>query len=497
MRQPDLVYDWNRAGADAVPAVPGRVQLDDETLRDGLQSPSVLDPPIAAKIRILHLMARLGIDTADIGLPGAGPRATADVRALAREIVSARLPIGANCAARTVRADIEPIARISQEVGLPIEACTFIGSSPIRQYAEGWTLDRMLRATEDAVSFAVAEGLPVMYVTEDTTRAHPDTLARLYRAAIDCGARRLCIADTVGHATPRGAQAVVRWVREEIVRPSGADVQIDWHGHRDRGLGLANTLAAIEAGADRVHGTALGIGERVGNTEMDLLLVNLVLLGRHDGDLAALPEYCEAVAEATGLAIPRNYSVVGQDAFRTGTGVHAAAIIKARKLGDERLADMVYSGVPAHLVGRRQVIEISHVSGMSNVKYWLAEHGYDDGDDGLCQHVFALAKRSDRVLEDDDVHFCCAEYLNGRVGQPAPADLVPPVDRPAAGDREMIGEVVPSADALAAGSGATSDGAGLASGPAGGPERDAAPIDLTPRGPRSRRGSGPRRRGTP
>jgi hypothetical protein len=188
---------------------------------------------------------------------------------------------------------------------------------------------------------------------------------------------------------------------------------------------------------------------------------------------------------------------VGQDAFRTGTGVHAAAIIKARKLGDERLADMVYSGVPAHLVGRRQVIEISHVSGMSNVKYWLAEHGYDDGDDGLCQHVFALAKRSDRVLEDDDVHFCCAEYLNGRVGQPAPADLVPPVDRPAAGDREMIGEVVPSADALAAGSGATSDGAGLASGPAGGPERDAAPIDLTPRGPRSRRGSGPRRRGTP
>ncbi len=404
-----LIYDWNEAGERwEKPAT--RIQLDDETLRDGLQSPSVRDPAIEAKLRILHLMAELGIHTADIGLPGAGPRAVADVRALAREIADARLPIAANCAARTVRADIEPIARVAQEVGLPIEACTFIGSSPIRQYAEGWSVDRMLRATEDAVAFAVAEGLPVMYVTEDTTRARPDTLKQLYTLAIACGARRLCIADTVGHATPAGARALVRFVREEIVVPSGEDVRIDWHGHRDRGLGLANSLAAIEAGADRVHGTALGIGERVGNTEMDLLLVNLKLLGLHDRDLSRLAEYCAAVSEATGVPIPPNYSVLGDDAFRTGTGVHAAAIIKARKLGDEALADMVYSGVPAHLFGRRQIIEISHVSGMSNVRYWLAEHGYDAGDDGLCQHVFALAKRTDHVLADDEVHACCREY---------------------------------------------------------------------------------------
>lgn len=409
MQEHDLIHDWN--------SLPGtfdfrtrRIELDDETLRDGLQSPSVQDPGIEAKVEILHLMAALGIHTADIGLPGAGPRAVADVRALAFEIANARLPIAANCAARTVVADVEPIVRISQETGIPIEACTFIGSSPIRVFAEDWTLDRMLHATEEAVSFAVRENLPVMYVTEDTTRARPDVLKQLYTKAIECGARRVCLADTVGHATPHGVRQLVRYVREEIIAPLGVDVKVDWHGHRDRGLGIANTLAAIEAGVDRVHGTGVGIGERVGNTEMDLLLVNLKLLGMWDGDLEKLPQYCEAVSRATGVPIPPNYPVFGLDAFRTGTGVHAAAIIKARAKGDDWLADRVYSAVPASFFGLRQRIEISHVSGMSNVKYWLHEHGYDAADDGLCHHVFALAKRTDHALTDGEIDGCCREY---------------------------------------------------------------------------------------
>lgn len=408
MREQELVHDWNTVG-DAVDyrKLPP-VELDDETLRDGLQSPSVQDPSIDDKIRILHLMDALGIHTADIGLPGAGPRAVNDVRALAREIAHAGLRIRANCAARTVRADVEPIARITQETGVPIEACTFIGSSPIRQYAEGWTLERMLRATEEAVGFAVSEGLEVMYVTEDTTRAAPETLKKLYGTAIATGARRICLADTVGHATPQGVRQLIRFIREEIVRPSGEDVKIDWHGHRDRGLGLANTLAAIEEGAHRVHGTALGIGERVGNTEMDLLLVNLKLLGTHDVDLSPLADYCDTVSRATGVPIPAAYPVLGRDAFRTGTGVHAAAIIKAREKGDDWLADRVYSSVPAALFGRRQVIEISPMSGMSNVRYWLREHGYPE-DDALSDHVFELAKRTDHVLRDEEIHACCAE----------------------------------------------------------------------------------------
>lgn len=404
MDESDLIHDWNTHEADAFDwSTLGEIQLDDETLRDGLQNPSVVDPDIAHKIRILHLMDELGIHTADIGLPGAGPRAVEAVTELAREIADAGLSITANCAARTVVADVEPIARISQEVGIPIEACTFIGSSPIRQYAEDWTLDKMLRVSEEAVTFAVGEGLPVLFVTEDTVRSRPETLKALYGKAIEWGARRLCLADTVGHATPAGAHAVVRFVIEEIVEPSGEDVGVDWHGHRDRGLGLANAFAAMQAGATRIHGTALGIGERVGNVEMDLLLVNLKLLGVHQGDLAKLPEYCELVAEACQVPITNGYPVVGRDAFRTGTGVHAAAIVKAEAKGDAWLADRIYSGIPASMVGRTQVIEIGPMSGLSNVKCWLRNHGHDPTNEALCQKLFDAAKSTDRVLSTTDL----------------------------------------------------------------------------------------------
>jgi 2-isopropylmalate synthase len=401
MDERELIYDWNQAGA-TFDWSRARVELNDETLRDGLQSPSVRDPALEVKRRLLHLMADLGIAAADIGLPGAGPRVLEQVRALAAEIRDAKLPLAPNCAARTVIADIEPIVRVADEVGIAIEAATFIGSSPIRQYAEDWTLDRMVAATAEAVTYAVRHGLPVMYVTEDTTRAKPDTLRALYGTAIACGATRICLADTVGHATPDGVRALVRFVKEEIVR--GADVKVDWHGHRDRGMGLINCLAAIEAGVDRVHATALGVGERVGNAEMDLLIVNLKLLGAHRRDLAKLPEYCRLVAEAVGLPIPANYPVVGADAFRTGTGVHAAAIIKAKKKGHAWLADRVYSSVPAQELGLEQRIEVSPVSGLSNVKYWLETHGYDADDEAACRALFEAAKRTDRVLTDEECH---------------------------------------------------------------------------------------------
>lgn len=408
MDEQTLIHDWNEADA-AFDWTSAHVEFDDETLRDGLQNPSVVDPPIEDKIRLLHLMDRLGIDTADIGLPGAGPRAVEAVTELAREIVDAKLDIAANAAARTVVADIRPIAEISQKIGLPIEACTFIGSSPIRWYAEDWTLSRMLKATEDAVTFAVGEGLPVMMVTEDTTRAKPDVLKAIYSLAIECGAKRLCIADTVGHATPHGVRALVRYVIEEIVEPTGEDIGVDWHGHRDRGLGVANTLAAIEAGATRVHGTALGIGERSGNTEMDLILVNLKLLGAHDADLTMLPEYCQLTADACQVPIVHSYPVVGHDAFRTGTGVHAAAIAKAQEKGDAWLADRIYSAIPASMVGRRQLVEIGPMSGLSNVKFWLRERGYDADDAELCSRIFSAAKKTDHTLTEGELEALCKE----------------------------------------------------------------------------------------
>ncbi len=392
-----LIHDWNRTGARP----PQAVLLNVETLRDGLQSPSVRCPSIGQKIEILHLIDRLGIDTADLGLPGAGAHVTRDVERLAQEIASQRLNVHANCAARTVVADITPIVEIVQRTGVPIECCTFIGSSPLRQYAEGWTIDQLLRLTEDAVGFAVREGLSVMYVTEDTTRADPETLRRLYSAAIRAGAVRVCVADTVGHATPAGAAAVVHFVGK-VVEECGGGIGIDWHGHRDRDFAVINTLAALDAGATRLHGAAIGIGERVGNTPMDTLLVNLVLMGYIERDLSALVAYCETVSAATGVPIPANYPVVGRDAFRTATGVHAAAVIKAARKQDRDLVDAVYSGVPAALVGREQEVDVGPMSGRSNVIFWLQKRGLTASDDAI-DRIFAKAKASDVVLTEEEI----------------------------------------------------------------------------------------------
>lgn len=397
----EIIYDWNTAAGPEIPA--GRkVMLDDETLRDGLQNPSVHDPKIEEKIEILHLMESLGIDAVNIGLPGAGPRAFADTEALAREIARAKLKIRPNCAARTVEADIRPVAEISQRAGIAVEAATFLGSSPIRRLAEDWTVDHLQRTTEKAVTFAVAQGLPVMYVTEDTMRTDAATVKRLYSTAIGCGARAIVLCDTVGHATPRGAFNLVKFVIEEIVKPSGEKIRVDWHGHCDRGLAIANSMAALAAGADQVHAAANSLGERVGNTPMELMLVNLKLMGLIDRDLSRLKEYCDTVARATHTRIPPNYPVVGRDAFRTATGVHAAAIIKAYKKDDPLLANSVYSGVPSHLFGLDQVIEVGPMSGRSNVIYWLEKRGIP-ADEETVDRIFNAAKKATHTLTEEEI----------------------------------------------------------------------------------------------
>ena len=407
MNTSELIYDWNKIYPKSM-RPEGHVLLNDETLRDGLQSPSVRDPSIHEKIEILHYMEALGINSLDLGLPGAGPRAVEHVMALAREIVSHRLQIKANCAARTHENDIRPIAEIVQKTGLRIEAATFIGSSPIRRFTEGWTDDFLHTTTEKAVKYAVSLGLDVMYVTEDTSRCDPQTVKRLYTTAIECGARAICICDTAGHATPMGALALVRFVMDEVVKPSGEKIRVDWHGHNDRGLAIANSMAAIIAGANSVHGCAIGLGERVGNTQIDQMLVNLKLMGIapwDKQDLTKLKEYCEVVSRATGVPIPRNYPVVGDDAFRTATGVHAAAIIKAYHKNDVVLANTVYSGVPSHVFGMDQIIDIGPMSGKSNVLFWLERHKIPSSDD-IVDRIYQRAKQSDHTLSEAEILEC-------------------------------------------------------------------------------------------
>lgn len=403
----ELIYDWNRLYPQSL-RPPGPVLLTDETLRDGLQSPSVRDPSIEQKIEILHLMESLGITSLDLGLPGAGPRAVEHVTALAREIVAHKMKIRPYCAARTHENDIRPIAEIVQKTGLPIEAATFLGSSPIRRYTEGWSSDFLLQTTEKAVKCAVSLGLEVMYVTEDTTRCDPETVKCLNTTAINCGARAIVLCDTAGHATPMGTLALVKFVVEEVIKPSGEKIRLDWHGHCDRGLATANAMAALVAGANCVHATALGIGERVGNTQMDQMLVNLKLMGISpwdQQDLTKLKPYCEAVSAATGVPIPANYPVVGDDAFRTATGVHAAAVIKAYKKKDIELANTVYSGVPSHVFGLEQIIDIGPMSGKSNVHFWLERRGLPVSDE-VVERIFKRAKSSDHTLTEAEILEC-------------------------------------------------------------------------------------------
>ncbi len=410
MNASDLIYDWNTVlSGNFLPK--DLVLLNDETLRDGLQSPSVRDPPIDQKIEILHLMEALGINSLDLGLPGAGPRAVEHVEALAREIVTSRMKIKANCAARTLESDIRPIAEIVQRTGLKIEAATFIGSSPLRRYTENWTEDFLLQTTEKAVKFAVSLGLDSMYVTEDTSRCDPAMVKRLYSTAISYGARAVVICDTAGHSTPMGAYSLTKFVLEEVVKPAGEQIRVDWHGHCDRGFAIANSMAALAAGADCVHACAIGTGERVGNTQMDQMLVNLKLMGISpwdQQDLTKLREYCDAVAHATGVPIPPNYPVVGEDAFRTATGVHAAAVIKAIKKNDVELANAVYSGVPAQLFGMEQVIDIGPMSGKSNVLFWLERRGITS-EDGIVERIYQRAKSSDHTLSEREIRECLEE----------------------------------------------------------------------------------------
>ena len=397
----ELLHDWNLIGEAEMP-VPTHVELDDETLRDGLQSPSVRQPSLAEKIEIIHEIAALGIRFADIGYPGAGARMLDDVVGLAQEIDRAGLDIEANCAGRTHPSDILPIAEAQQRAGFPIQASVFIGSSPIRQYVEGWDIDWLLKTTVDAVRLAQDNDLTVMYVTEDTTRAHPEVLRRMYTAAIETGARRICLSDTVGHASPWGVRSLVSFAKE-LVAETGEDVKIDYHGHRDRHMSVVNSLTALSAGADRVHGCALGIGERVGNTPMEPLLVNLRLLEWIDNDLTALPRYSAAVSRATDTPIPANTPAIGKDAFETSTGVHAAAVLKAMRTGDPWLANRIYSGVPSEMLGREQKITVGPMSGEANVVAWLSKRQIECTPE-MVGHILDVAKKGDHVLTDSEIH---------------------------------------------------------------------------------------------
>ena len=412
-----LIFDWNKVDYDISRDSnnhPHGIWFDDETLRDGLQSPSARNPTISQKIELLTYMEKLGIQKVDLGLPGAGPFHIEHIDAMLSHIDENNFSIRPGAAVRTLMNDIQPLVDLQQKHGLEIQASAFLGTSPIRQFTEGWTIDKLLSTMEKAVSFAVENEVPVMFVTEDTTRSKPEDVKMIYQRAMELGVRRLCVCDTCGHVTPNGVKKLLNFIDEEVIKDSGymrSEIEVNWHGHQDRGLGVANNIAAVEAGADVIHGTALGVGERAGNAPIDQTLVNLKLMGAIDNDLTLLNEYVKKANEYIEVPLPHNYPVFGRDAFETGTGVHASAVIKAMKKGDQWLADRVYSGVPAADFGLKQVIRIGHMAGRSNIIWWLEQNGMEVSDE-LVAHLFEIAKSQRRNMTDEEVHQAVDSFKN-------------------------------------------------------------------------------------
>ena len=416
MDEQNLIYDWNVVDYEYSRDSnnhPHGVWFDDETLRDGLQSPSALNPSIEQKIELLSYMERLGIQKVDLGLPGAGPFHLEHIDAMLNHIKENDYQIRPGAAVRTLMNDIEPLVELQSKHEMEIQASAFLGTSPIRQFTEGWTMEKLVSTMEKAVSFAVENDVPVMFVTEDTTRSKPEDVKLIYQRAMDLGVRRLCVCDTCGHVTPNGVKKLLSFIDEEVIKDGGyqrRDIEVNWHGHQDRGLGVANNIAAYYAGADVIHGTALGVGERAGNAPIDQTLVNLKLMGAIDNDLTSLNEYMRKANEYVEVDLPRNYPVFGQDAFETGTGVHASAVVKAMKKGDDWLADRIYSGVPAQDFGLEQIIRIGHMSGRSNIVFWLEKNGYQ-ADDNLVSHLFDVAKSQRRLMTDEEVKIEVNQFL--------------------------------------------------------------------------------------
>lgn len=357
------MYDWNRV--DAQPWQGKPVALVDETLRDGLQSPSAIDPPLEAKLRILHAMADLGVDVASVGLPAAGPRPQRDAATLATEIARQRLPMRASAAARTVASDVEAVVDVSQRAGIPVECYSFLGSSPIRLYVESWSPGWLVERVRAAGEAARKGNLPFCLVLEDTTRTRPEALRELFAVAVDAGAVRICLCDTVGHADHRGATALVQFARGALLELGAPHVGLDWHGHNDRGLALGNALAAVRAGVDGVHGCAGGFGERTGNVPMEHLVTQLAeLRARPLVPKAVVAHYVRAALSAIDSTHPAQ-------AHRAHGGEESLVPLSLRVNGDAvRLA------VPAS----RTLLEV--------LRYDLdlvgTKQGCDQGECGAC-----------------------------------------------------------------------------------------------------------------
>lgn len=401
----NLLYDWNNH--DIQNRVSKKIEINDETLRDGLQAVSFSSFSLEQMYQFIEDANKLQITTINLGMPGAGDLSFNRVRMLAKYISERKLNIKMNVACLAKIEDVQLVEKIMDEIGQQIEICIFIGASSIRRFVEDWTLNDVISKLEPAVKRAVKTKSPVMLVTEDTSRTSPEDLELIYKSFANNGINRICVCDTVGYNTTYGVSQLIKFVKNTIEK-TGCNIKIDYHGHNDRGLALSNALTAIDCGVDRIHATALGIGERCGNCSMEQLLINMKLNGYYNGDLLLLNDYISLISKANKIEIPETYPGFGKNAFRTQSGIHSAAIIKAKKKGLYDIANTIYSSVPAELIGRVQEIELGPMSGKSNVCYILDKYNIEKTDKNI-SFLLEKAKSSNHVFSSQEIESIIAE----------------------------------------------------------------------------------------
>lgn len=392
----DLIFDW---GEYSFPSLP--ISVFDTTLRDGLQSPQIKkQPTLVEKVEFLAMAEEIGIDAIEIGFPVSSEFHKNDVIKLANHAKKNKYKILLSCLSRTTIKDVQAIIDVSQKAGISVGVNLLIGSSKIRRLVEEWDIKEMEKWIRQSIELAKANNLPVEFCTEDTTRTDPKMLKCLYQIAIQHGVKRIWIADTVGIATPSSAKKICNYIKKKII--GAKKIGLDWHGHDDKGLGVANSLIAVENGADRIQATALGIGERAGNTAMEPVLLNLVLAGSKKYNLTKLGKYSEAASKMFNIPIRDSYPAIGKLVHTTAVGMHAAAIYKAKELNRDDLAGLVYSSYNPQLVGRESNIFIGPMSGAANVE-WNLDRLHIKKKPELIEKLLDKAKSENRYLTDEDI----------------------------------------------------------------------------------------------
>lgn len=398
------IYNWTRHDGPSMPvrSPRPRVEIDDETWRDGIQGTHVVHHPNTnQKALYIERAVTLGfIDHLDIGFPASGPMHRDEIVTLIDFSQKKKLPVTFSTAGRGAAIDdIKSIIEIAQRTGENVEADLFIDVSYLRADVEGWSRDERLRQTMRNIVLAKKEGLSVMFVPERASVTSPKELLEACVMAADEGVDRIAFADTTGALTPHGTSQLLRTMFENLGKRY-PKIRFDFHEHDDLNMGIANCVVAAMEGIDRLHATARGIGERAGNVSLEKLLVVLNLQGFRDVDTSHIQAFARMAADILSVPIVSHEPIVGEKSPETASGVHASTYEKVRK--GENLPPIYFAYDPRD-VGLTAKVRIGPVSGLANVYAYCAELGIRDVTEEKAREVLDLAKKNWSLLSADEV----------------------------------------------------------------------------------------------